>query len=71
MGIVDGVRQRRALMAAVSWRGLVPNVYTVHAGDKCQSDGDDGHGRECGYQSDVTGTWAWMLSVLVQSPVCR
>ena len=34
MGMVDGVRQRRALMAAVSWRGLVPNVYrgdSVHA----------------------------------------
>jgi hypothetical protein len=88
MGIVDGVRQRRALMASVSWRGLVPNVYrgdSVHARSQCWSDGDDGLRRACGYQSDVTGTWAWhefenvlergmrvvAALMLVQSPVCR
>jgi hypothetical protein len=49
------------------------------------SDGDDGHGRTGGYQSDVTGTWAWhelegvlergmpvvQVVMLVQSPIKR
>ena len=67
----------------------MPNVYhsgiAVHARQQCQSDGDDGHGRACGYQSDVTGTRAWhefknvlssgmpvvQVVMLVQSPIKR